>query len=150
MIPKSVLDYYLECRKVECGANHNKNWSKSTKYTFCTSSRLYILRPPRSYQLEVQDQIKEKKFKCILQKRKAIPNCVLEYSLEYRKVKCEANRSKNWAKSTKYASCTSRQQYFLSLLRSYRLEVGDYRNSILGIFITSCTMKRALQWRYYS
>ena len=30
-------------------------------------------------------------------------------NLERRKVKCEANRIKNWAKSTKYASCTSSQ-----------------------------------------
>ena len=28
-----------ECRKVKCGANHNKNWSKSTKYASCTYSR---------------------------------------------------------------------------------------------------------------
>ena len=30
-------------------------------------------------------------------------------NLEYRKVKCGANRNKNRAKSTKYASCTSKR-----------------------------------------
>ena len=41
-------------------------------------------------------------------------------NLECGKVKCRANRSKkNWAKLTKYASCTSSRKYFLSLLRSY-------------------------------
>ena len=33
-------------------------------------------------------------------------------NLKYRKVKCEANRIKNWAMSTKYASCTSSRLYF--------------------------------------
>ena len=45
-------------------------------------------------------------------------------NLECRKEKCEANCGKNWAKWTKYASCTS-------------------RNVILGIFLTSSTMTKA-------
>ena len=42
-----------------------------------------------------------------------------------KKVKLIENCSKNWVKSTKYASCTSGQQYFLSLSRSHQLEVQD-------------------------
>ena len=46
--------------------------------------------------------------------------------MECRKVKWRANRNKNWAKSTKYASCTSSQQYFISPFRSYLLEVHGH------------------------
>ena len=44
------------------------------------------------------------------------------------KVRCQANHSNNWAKATKYASCTSSWWYFLSLPRSYWLEVQETRN----------------------
>ena len=47
-----------------------------------------------------------------------------------KKVKCGANHGKNWAKLTKYASCTSGQYYLLSNLRSYLLEVQDQMKKI--------------------
>ena len=56
-------------------------------------------------------------------------------------VKCEGIRCNNWVKLTKYASCTSSQQFFQRLPRSYRLEVVDNRNFISGIFLTGSTMK---------
>ena len=89
----------LECRKVKCGA-------KWTKYASCTFSQWYFLSPLRSYQLEVQDQIKINKYICILEK-----SDLKEWktNLECRKVKCGANHNKNWAKPTKYASCTFSQ-----------------------------------------
>ena len=60
--------------------------------------------------------------KCIqIHKKKWLKGC--KTNLECRKEKCEANCGKNWAKWTKYASCTS-------------------RNVILGIFLTSSTMIR--------
>ena len=139
--------YNLECTKVNCGASHNKNWAKSTKYSSCTFSRQYILTPLRSYQLEAQDQIKINKVVLLLKK---VIQRGLRLIWRAEKVKCEADRSNNWAKLIKYASCTSSRQYLLSLRRSFRPEVQDNRNFILGIFPTSSTMTRALQWRYYS
>ena len=83
---------YLECRKVRCGANQNKNLAKSTKNASCTSSQYYFISPPRSYQPEVQDQIKINK--CIRILKKAIQRSViLIWSAE--KVKCEANLTNN-------------------------------------------------------
>ena len=95
----------MEYSKVKFEANHGRNWAKSTKYASCTSSQLYFISLLSSYQLEVQDQIKNK---C---KRTPVKSDFYECktSLECRKVRCGANRNKNWAKSTKYASCTSRR-----------------------------------------
>ena len=121
----------FECRKVKCGAKPNKNWAKSTKYASCTSSQQYFISPFRSYQLEVQDQININKCECILE------NTSVRLIWSAEKVKCEAKHINNWAKWTKYASCTFSWQYFLRLLRFYRLEVQDNRNFILGVFLTN-------------
>ena len=48
--------------------------------------------------------LQKTKFKCIHEKGD-LKEC--KTNLECRKVKCAANSHKNWAKSTKYASCTS-------------------------------------------
>ena len=50
----------MECQKAKFNENCIKNWAKSIIYASCTSSRQYFLNLLRSYQLEVQDQIKKK------------------------------------------------------------------------------------------
>ena len=78
-------------------------------------------------------------------RKKGIPK-ECKTKLECRKVRCGAIRTKNQPKSTKYASRTSSRYYFLSLLRSYRLEVLDNRNFTLGIFLISNTIEMELQF----
>ena len=83
------------------------NWAKSTgiwKYGNYTSSQLCFISPFRSYQLQVQDPMRINKCKRILEKSYS-KEC--KTNLDYRKVKCEANRCDNWAQLTKCASCIS-------------------------------------------
>ena len=101
-------DYDSEWRKDECEENRNKNQpTKSTKYASCTSSRQYFISPFRSYQLEVQDQIKINKCKFALENTSVRLKKECKTNLECKEIKCEANRSNNWAKWAKYARCTS-------------------------------------------
>ena len=86
----------------------------STKYATCTSNWYYFLSTlrlilpargsrPDNFLIYLYKQ------KCVLEKRQRSVRLI--WSAE--KVKCEANRSNNWAKLTKYTSCTSSRQYFL-------------------------------------
>ena len=63
-----------------------------------------FISPLGSYQLEFQGQLKTNNAYVFL-KRVIQRSVKLIWSAE--KVKCEANRSNNWAKLIKYASCTS-------------------------------------------
>ena len=68
------------------------------------------MSPARSYQLEVQDQIKIKKIVYVFPKKVIQKSVRLIWSIE--KVKCETNRCNNQAKLTRYASCTSSWEDF--------------------------------------
>ena len=85
------------------------------KYASCTSSRWCFLGLLRSYQLEVQDQIKIYQIILIVEKSDSKG---FKTNLECRKVKFETNHIKNRAKATK---CASTLLYFLS----YQLDVQD-------------------------
>ena len=46
----------MECQKVKCRADWNKNWANSIKCASCTSSIFYASLDPRSYRLNKRDK----------------------------------------------------------------------------------------------
>ena len=66
--------------------------------------------------------------------------------MKCQKVKFKVNRSKNWAKSIKYmyVNCTSSRLYFLSLLKSYQLEVQDPKKINVYVFLKKSDWK---EWK---
>ena len=61
--------------------------------------------------------------------------------MKCQKVKFKVNRSKNWVKSIKYVNCISSQLYFLSLLKSYQLEVQDPKKINVYVFLKKSDSK---------